>query len=315
MCHHQPLPMNEIKFHINRFHSATNMMSHYHQPLSQPFKDQQRSIHLITQCNSTSTNRHENYHLCTSTSNDYNPEARRSANYQPSLWDYDFIQSLKSQYTEEQYTERAEKLKEGVRHMFKESHEWPLLSLLKLVDVIQRLTNIDHHFFDEIKVALDTIVSTEDMDICGDLYTIALRFRLLRQHGYEVSQDVFLSFGDKLKRGDLKHVEKLETEDVTGMLSLYEASFFASEGEDILDEAQQLTVRHLNKFISTTNPHSMISKQVRHALELPLQWRAPRYETSWFLSIYAHTSTAEEMDPLLFEFAKLDFNMVSKAPT
>ncbi|KAI3930256.1 hypothetical protein MKW92_025556 [Papaver armeniacum] len=98
-----------------------------------------------------------------------------------------------------------------------------------------------------------------------------------------------------------------------GMLSLYEASFFASEGEDILDEAQQFTVRHLNKFICATNPHSMISKQVWHALELPLQWKAPRYETSWFLSIYPHTTTAQEMDPLLFEFAKLDFNMVQAA--
>ncbi|KAI3866637.1 hypothetical protein MKW92_027591 [Papaver armeniacum] len=95
-----------------------------------------------------------------------------------------------------------------------------------------------------------------------------------------------------------------------GLLSLYEASFFAFQGEDILDEAQKFTVRHLNQFVRTTNPHSVISKQVRHALELPLQWTAPIIETNWFLAIYAHTNTAQEMDPLLFEFAKLDFNMV-----
>ncbi|KAI3866640.1 hypothetical protein MKW92_027594 [Papaver armeniacum] len=95
-----------------------------------------------------------------------------------------------------------------------------------------------------------------------------------------------------------------------GILSLYEASFFAFEDEDFLDEAQQLTIRHLNEFIRTADPHLMISKQVRHALELPLQWTAPKYETSWFLAIYAHTSTAQEISPLLFEFAKLDFNMV-----
>ncbi|MCL7024628.1 hypothetical protein MKW94_024018, partial [Papaver nudicaule] len=121
---------------------------------------------------------------------------------------------------------------------------------------------------------------------------------------------VFQSFVEKLTISDLKHVKKLENDDVMGILSLYEASFFAFEGEDILDEAQQFTVRHLNEFIRTTDPHSVINKQVRHALELPLQWRAPRFETIWFLAIYAHTSTAQEMDPLLFEFAKLDFNMV-----
>ncbi|KAI3947117.1 hypothetical protein MKW92_017264 [Papaver armeniacum] len=282
------------------------------QPLIfQPFKNQ-RSIHLNTQCNSRCTSRRKNYLLClraTSKSNDYNPKAgsvRRTANYQPSLWDYDFLQSLKSEYKKEKYTDQAEKLKEDVRHMLDKSYGSPL-SLLKLVDTIQRL-GIDYHFNDEIKVALDTIDSAKD--ISGDLYTTALRFRLLRQHGYEISHDVFQSFEEKLRLGALNHVPKLENNDVMGMLSLYEASFFAFEGEDILVKAQEFTVRHLNEFIRMTDPHSMVSKQVRHALELPLQWRAPRYETSWFLAIYADTSTAKELNPLLFEFAKLDFNMV-----
>ncbi|KAI3866644.1 hypothetical protein MKW92_027598 [Papaver armeniacum] len=122
-----------------------------------------------------------------------------------------------------------------------------------------------------------------------------------------VSSDVFRG---KLRIGDLNHVQNLEIDDIMGILSLYEASFFAFEGEDILDEAQQFAATHLNEFIRTTNPHSMIRKQVTHALELPLRWRSPRFETSWFLAIYAHTSTAQEMDPLLFEFAKLDFNML-----
>ncbi|KAI3983107.1 hypothetical protein MKX01_035388 [Papaver californicum] len=268
--------------------------------MSYQFKDHlHRSIHPnISNCYSSSTNRHKKYHLCVraiSTSNDYNPKGavRRTANYQPSLWDYDFLQSLKSPYTED-------------KDMF---HGSSPVSLLKLVDTIQRL-GIDYHYGDEIKDALDTIVCTKDMDICGDLYTIALKFRLLRQHGYQVSQDIIQSFGEKLRIGDFKHVQKLENDDVLGMLSLYEASFFSFLDEDILDEAQQFTVKNLNEFIRTTHPRSTISKQVRHALELPLQWRAPRYETSWFLAIYAHTSTAQEMDPRLFEFAKLDFNMV-----
>ncbi|KAA0045521.1 terpene synthase 10-like [Cucumis melo var. makuwa] len=46
---------------------------------------------------------------------------------------------------------------------------------------------------------------------------------------------------------------------------------------------------------------------VRHALELPLHWRMPRLETRWFIDIYERKV---DMNPILLEFAKLDFNRV-----
>ena len=47
--------------------------------------------------------------------------------------------------------------------------------------------------------------------------------------------------------------------------------------------------------------------EVNHALELPLQWRMPRLEARWFIDVY---EKRQDMNPILLEFAKLDFNMV-----
>jgi len=46
---------------------------------------------------------------------------------------------------------------------------------------------------------------------------------------------------------------------------------------------------------------------VSHALELPLAWRMLRLESNWFINVY---ETKTDMEPVLLELAKLDFNMV-----
>ncbi|OVA08088.1 Terpene synthase [Macleaya cordata] len=204
-------------------------------------------------------------------------------------------------------------LKEDVRHMFDEAAGWSLSSL-KLIDTIQRL-GLNYHFEDEIKGSLDTIMTTKDKsDVChqeNDMYTRALRFRLLRQHGYEVSQDVFKNFKEEMMMRSSDLIA-WTVRDVEGMLRLYEALFYAFEGEEILDEAQKFTTTHLkeqlikaNSIISHNNPN--LSKEVSHALELPLHWRVPRAEARWFIDTY---KTMQDMDPSLLEFARLDFNMV-----
>ncbi|XP_077224043.1 myrcene synthase, chloroplastic-like [Tasmannia lanceolata] len=137
---------------------------------------------------------------------------RRSANYPKSFGDYDFIQSLRSDYMGEMYERRLEKLKQEVR-CFLKNKDQTLVPQLKLIDTLQRL-GLGHHFKKEIKEALGIIVS---MKMEYDLYATALRFRLLRQRGFEVSQDVFNVFMDK--KGDF--MESF-CEDTEGMLSLYE---------------------------------------------------------------------------------------------
>ncbi|XP_077225048.1 alpha-terpineol synthase, chloroplastic-like [Tasmannia lanceolata] len=224
---------------------------------------------------------------------------RRSANYPQSFGDYDFIQSLESDYTGEMYKGRIEKMKGDVRCLF-EKVEQPI-SLLKLIDTLKRL-GLGYHFKKEIKEAF-SILSMDDksMEMEDKLYATALRFRLLRQYGFEVSQDVFNGFKDK--KGDFK--ESL-CEDIEGLLSLCEASHLAFEGEIVLEEARAFTSKHL-KNLKGKIADQNLKIQVEHALELPLHWRMSRLESRWYIETYVRQV---DMNPLVFELAKLDFNMV-----
>ena len=95
-------------------------------------------------------------------------------------------------------------------------------------------------------------------------------------------------------------------DDTKGILSLYEASFLSLEGENILEEAREFSKKHLQEFINQ-NKDQNLSIIVSHALELPLHWRISRVEARWFIDVYR---SREDMNPVLLELAKLDFNMV-----
>ncbi|KAH9751572.1 Beta-myrcene/(E)-beta-ocimene synthase 2 [Citrus sinensis] len=73
---------------------------------------------------------------------------RRSANYQPSIWDHDFLQSLNSNYTDESYKRRAEELKGKVMITIKDVTE--PLDQLELIDNLQRL-GLAHQVFNGFK--------------------------------------------------------------------------------------------------------------------------------------------------------------------
>lgn len=77
------------------------------------------------------------------------------------------------------------------------------------------------------------------------------------------------------------------------------------EGETILDIARDFAAKHLKENLERIN--QPLGVQVRRALELPFHWRMPRIEARWFIDAYEKN---QEMDPVLLEFAKLDFNMV-----
>ncbi|CAN1198606.1 Alpha-farnesene synthase, partial [Linum perenne] len=112
---------------------------------------------------------------------------RRSANYNPTLWEYGFLQSLPTQYDDHWLHE--EKLnKEEVKLIF--HHTTDLTAKLELVDLTGKL-GLAHFFEEEIKEALDFVALTvRDRSFVSreNLYLCALSFRLLRQHGYQVSQ-------------------------------------------------------------------------------------------------------------------------------
>ncbi|RYR45937.1 hypothetical protein Ahy_A07g031704 isoform B [Arachis hypogaea] len=218
---------------------------------------------------------------------------------QPSIWKYEYIQSLISEYKEESHIKKREVLKEEVRMMLYkvENH----VHQLELIDILQRL-GVAYHFKDEIKSILDNIYNMEIFNT-NILYTTALGFRILRQHGYDISADVF-DFFLKESNNFKEHQSSIGIE---GILSLYEASFYLVEEETILDDAKKYSSKILKEHVKRNNDGSYTSLLINHSLEYPLHWRVPRWEALWFINTYEKSFN---LNLTLLQFAKLDFNIV-----
>nr|QWD59171.1 terpene synthase 2 [Aconitum carmichaelii] len=225
------------------------------------------------------------------------PRRSEHYEYQPTIWDYDFVESLESSFTGEIYTNRIAKLKGNVRLMLEKAVG--SLAQLELIDVLERL-GISYLFEEEIKRSINNIYSKKDKFLKDNLYATALTFRMLRQHGFQVQQDVFKVYMDET--GGFK--ESI-CQDVKGMLSLYEAAHLVAGGEKILDEAISFTGKHLRDLKGNIDPN--LAAQVSRSLELPYHWRMLRSEARWFMDIYEKD---KNMSPSLLQLAKLDFNMV-----
>nr|BAG74774.1 limonene synthase [Citrus trifoliata] len=226
---------------------------------------------------------------------------RRSANYQPPIWDHDFLQSLNSDYTDETYRRRAEELKGKVKTAIEDVTE--PLDQLELIDNLQRL-GLAYHFETEIRNILHNIYNNNKDYIWRkeNLYATSLEFRLLRQHGYPVSQEV--STGFKEDKG------VFICDDFMGILSLHEASYYSLEGESIMEEAWQFTSKHLKEMMIISNSKEedvFVAEQAKRALELPLHWKVPMLEARWFIHVY---EKREDKNHLLLELAKLEFNVL-----
>ncbi|KAK9130420.1 hypothetical protein Sjap_010907 [Stephania japonica] len=226
---------------------------------------------------------------------------RRSANYKPNIWTtHDFAASLKSDFMEERYAERAVKLKMEVKSLLE--NEKSLLAQLELIDEVERL-GLGYIFDKEIGQFLSSMIPMQFKDVVGtekSLHATALCFRLLRQKGHKVSQDVFRDFTNE--EGDF---HPSSCEDIKGMLSLYEASHFSIEGEHILDKAKTFTTMHLKNVKPSTNTD--LYELVAHALQYPLHWSMQRTEARWYIDTYKERNN---INLVLLELAKLDFNMV-----
>ncbi|KAH0863181.1 hypothetical protein HID58_080392, partial [Brassica napus] len=230
-------------------------------------------------------------------------EARRSANYRPSLWEHENLLLLGNKYAKEDKIERAKLLKQEVSRMLDETEG--LLEQLELVDNLQRL-GISYHFEREIKKILTNVHVRHvrhrkrvDRKRSEDLYATALKFRLLRQHGFNIAQDVFgCFFGDGL-----------DDEDIKSVLSLYEASYLSTRFDTKLKKTIYYTTTRLKKFVEMKNNESTsyVRKMVIRALEMPYHRRVRRLEARWYIDVYGET---HDTNPNLLELAKLDFNFV-----
>ncbi|KAL9668852.1 hypothetical protein QQ045_006392 [Rhodiola kirilowii] len=229
--------------------------------------------------------------------------ARRSdANYTECAWDYDYIQSSnRNEYLGEGFKIQRDEMKQRVFDMLgciSSDHS----EQLELINDLKRL-GVAYHFETEIKTILNKIYYTNYVfdQNSADLHLTALACRLFRQHGYAVPQDVFKPF-----LYDTGKFKSSLCADIKGLISLYEASYLATEGEAIMEEARAFATANLISKVNTADAHLDVLSA--RALDMPLHWRTDRSEARWFIE--QAYEKKPNMSPILLQFAKLDYNIV-----
>ncbi|KAK8448185.1 hypothetical protein SEVIR_8G242400v4 [Setaria viridis] len=197
--------------------------------------------------------------------------------------------------------ERREQLKGEVCRKFEAGKAMSVADTVRLVDTLERL-GIDNHFVKEVEEALDRVHDEElDFGSSNDLDVVALRFRLLWQHGFWVSADVF----DKFRDDDTGSFNINLSNDPRGLLSLYNAAHMAVPGETILDDVIAFTRRHLEAAKGKLT--SPIKEQVSRALEIPLPRFMRQLETMHHITEY---EKEEPHDIMMLELAKINLNLL-----
>ncbi|CAI0409696.1 unnamed protein product [Linum tenue] len=234
---------------------------------------------------------------------------RRTAEFHESVWGDFFITHVPQTHeVVNGWNEQIEVLKSNIAGMLSSHAD---NKTLDLIDIIERL-GIDYHFEKEIELIFrqEYVKITSDGDDYNDddLYTVALRFRLLRQHGCNISSDIFKRFKTSDHEGD--ELKQEIVSDVEGMLSLYEAGYLRTHGESILDEAIAFTKPHLAAAAGAEDlklADSTLADRIAHALKWPHRKGMKRVEHHFFISIYEQTQGHDEA---LLKLAKLSFNVV-----
>ncbi|XVF04989.1 hypothetical protein REPUB_Repub05bG0131200 [Reevesia pubescens] len=191
-------------------------------------------------------------------------------------------------------------MKQEVRRMIiTDAVKEPKTEILCLIDAVQRL-GVAYHFAREIEDALEKIYQDFNDDSNNDLYIVALRFRLLRQQGFNVSSEIFNKFKDD--KGNFK--ESL-IDDTRGLLELYEAAHLRVQGEDILEEALPFAATHLESLLTSLD--GPLAAEVSNSLKRSIRKSLPRIVARLYFSIYQEYPSH---NPSLLQFAKLDFTLL-----
>ncbi|XP_062076429.1 germacrene-A synthase-like [Humulus lupulus] len=231
---------------------------------------------------------------------------RPTKTFQPHIWGERLVRYTISEQELCNKEERVQELKAEVgKDIFGES-TYDVSNQLKLIDVVGCL-GLSYHFESEIENELECIYNQSiDQNYLfkdEDLHDASIRFRLLRQHGFKVSSDIFEKFKDK--DGNF---EKCLATDTLGLLSLYEAAHLSCVGEHILDEALAFATRHLTEFLANKKEHDdLLSKEISRALERPLRKSLEKLHARHFISIYEKEASHNKA---LLQLAKLDFNLL-----
>ncbi|XP_065864801.1 casbene synthase, chloroplastic-like [Euphorbia lathyris] len=234
------------------------------------------------------------------TSKSQQQEDRRVANFPPTVWGDRFSSLNFNDSKFEWYERQVKSLRENIAVMLDSAVDF--VEKIVLIDSLCRL-GVSYHFEETIEEQLECIFN-DQLQIFDendyDLYTVSLAFRVLRQHGFKMSTDVF----NKFKDTDGKFKSSL-LNDAKGLLSLYEATHLSIPGEDILDEAYDFSKAFLQSSAIESFPD--LKQHITNALEQPYHNGIPRLEARKFIDLYQND---ESRNDILLEFAKLDFNRV-----
>ncbi|CBI31315.3 unnamed protein product, partial [Vitis vinifera] len=226
---------------------------------------------------------------------------RPVVSFRSSIWGNRFINYTPDDEITRAYNQqRVEDLKEEVKRELMVAAGKPSQHL-NFIDAVQRL-GMAYHFEEEIEEAIGHIYDNyhHSDDKYDDLCNVSLRFRLLRQQGYNISCDIFERFKDE--NGSFK---ECLNNDVEGMLGLYEAAHLRVQEEDILDEALAFTTAHLESLVEDLD--YPLAAQATQALYRPIRKGLERLEARPHISIYQDEASHSKA---LLELAKLDFNLL-----
>ncbi|KAL6875685.1 hypothetical protein ACP4OV_013198 [Aristida adscensionis] len=162
--------------------------------------------------------------------------------------------------------DRHDELLQKVRCLIQEcrSNKEKLLEGMKLIDALERL-GVGYHFYHDIAMYMDVLSSAKP---AGDdeLFTVALQFRLLRQHHYIVTCYVFKNFMGE--NGDFKLNLWFDANYAEALLSLYEAAQLGKPDEDSLrgaidEEMHHEEVKSFSLWYKDLNPGKTLSGHIR----------------------------------------------------
>ncbi|GAB4849354.1 hypothetical protein Ancab_004156 [Ancistrocladus abbreviatus] len=225
--------------------------------------------------------------------------ARTIINSSPSSWaDHFFSYTLDDEATQA-IRKEVERLKGKVKEQLLAA-PGDQLQWLNYVNTLE-LLGVAYHFEKEIDKGLRSIY--ENYNIWSQeetLYHVSLGFRLLRQHGFHVPNDIFMKFKD-----EKDCFKESLIADVEGMLALFEASHVRAHREKILEEALDFTITHLKSVVTQAN--YPLATRVNRALKRPLHRFISRLDHKHYIHAY---ETDPFHDKALLKLAKLNFNMV-----
>ncbi|CAD5324142.1 unnamed protein product [Arabidopsis thaliana] len=235
--------------------------------------------------------------------------SRRSGNYQPSPWNHCYLLSIENKYASETEVITRDVLKKKVKSML-DVEKKSRLEQLELIDDLQKL-GVSYHFEIEIN---DTLTDLHlkmgrncwKCDKEEDLHATSLEFRLLRQHGFDVSENIFDVIIDQIESNTFK------TNNINGIISLYEASYLSTKSDTKLHKViRPFATEQIRKFVDDEDTKNIeVREKAYHALEMPYHWRMRRLDTRWYIDAY---EKKHDMNLVLIEFAKIDFNIVQAA--